>query len=89
MENEPLTDQEKRHIGALKLFLEASDDPEGIESARMLDEFSPDQARAIVARYHLALDDPRAFFVAHKLNKWLSPFFRAWRAITGIFRRKP
>ena len=84
----PLTEQEKRYLNALKLFIERSEDLEILESAKMLDDFSPKQARDIIAAYHLALDDPQAFFVAYKIHGWISPILHPWAHIRDIFRRR-
>ena len=86
-EEKPLTEQEKRYLGALKLFMERSGDPKHLESAKWLDELSPEPARAIIAAYHFALDDPRAFVVAYKINIWCSSILYFWGAIVSLFRR--
>ncbi len=54
-EEKELTEQEKRYLDALKLFLEASDDgdPKHRTATEILDELSPEQQRAIIRLYHL------------------------------------
>jgi len=91
MANEqPLTEQEKRYLNALKLFMERGGKPELQESAKMLDELSPKQARAMIGSYHLALEDPRAFAISQKIIGWISPILHPWAHIRNIFRhRKP
>ena len=84
----PLTEQEKRYLNALKLFMERSEDLSHHESAKMLDEFSPEQARTMIASYHLALKDPRAFYVAHKISGWISPILHPWVHIVDYIRRR-
>jgi hypothetical protein len=44
-DEQPLTEQEKCYLNALKLFMERGGKLELQESAKMLDELSPDQAR--------------------------------------------
>ena len=87
-DEKPLTEQEKRYLNALKLFMERSEDPSHRESAKMLDEFSPDQARAMIASYHFALENPRAFFIAHKIMGWISPILHPWVHIVDYIRRR-
>jgi hypothetical protein len=87
-DEKPLTEQEKRYLNALKLFMERSEDPSHHESATMLDEFSPEQARAMIASYHLLLEDPQAFYVAHKISGWISPIFHPWVYIVNYIRRR-
>ena len=67
-QEKPLTEQEKRYLGALKLFMEQSGDPKHLESAKWLDKLAPEPARAIIAAYRLALDYPRAY----KIDLWRS-----------------
>jgi hypothetical protein len=86
---QPLTEQEKRYLKALKLFMERSEKPEFQESAKMLDELSPEQARAMIGSYHLALEDPQAFVMSQKIIRWISPILHPWAHIRKFRHRKP
>jgi hypothetical protein len=87
MNERPLSEEERRYVGALKLFLEASGDPKHLEAAKTLDEFSPDAQRQMISMYHFALDDPQAFILARKIHRLLSPLLSAWRSIIRLFKR--
>ena len=87
-QEKPFTEQEKRYLGALKLFMEQSGDPKHLESVKWLDELAPEPARAIIAAYRLALEDPRAFVVAYKIALWRSNILHPWTAIVSFFRRR-
>ena len=82
-----LTEQEERYLNALKLFMERGGKPELQESAKMLNELSPDQARVMIGSYHLALEDPRAFVISQKIIGWISPILHPWVHIRNIFHR--
>ena len=90
LSKEPLNEQEKRFLGALKLFMEA--DPKHAEAGKILDEMPPDAQRAMINAYHLGLDDPRALAVAIWLQPWLSPiltpFFWVQELLDKMFRRR-
>ena len=81
----PLTEEEKRYLNALKLFMERNEDPEHPEDRIVLDELSPEQARAMIVLHHAWLEDPRLFFLAYKLSTWISPIVDAWAHVKGIF----
>jgi hypothetical protein len=81
MANEkPLTEQEKRYLNALKLFLERNGDSEHLESVKMFD-LSPKQARAMIEIYHVWLEDPQRVFLAYRIYLWISPIQAAWAQI--------
>src|ERR1044071_703288 len=71
--DQPLTAEERRHLGAYKLFLE-SVDPSYIEVNTKLDNCSPRGLREIIKAYHLWLDDPGAIKWCLKLGDWIYPF---------------
>ena len=43
----------------------------------------------MIATYHLALDDPEAFFLAYRLFGWLWRILYLWEQMKDVFRRKP
>jgi hypothetical protein len=51
----------------------------------MLDELSPEQARAMIVLYHTWLEDPPLFFLGYKIFTWISPILTAWAHIKDIF----
>ena len=81
----PLTEEEKRYLNALKLFMERNEDPEHLEDRIVLDELSPEKARAMIVLHHIWLEDPPLFFSAYKLSMWISPIVDAWAHVKGIF----
>jgi hypothetical protein len=85
----PLTDQEKRYLNALRLFMERNGDPENLEDGKMLDELSPKQARAVIGIYHTWLEDPQAFDLAYKIYLRILPILDAWTYIKDIFVSHP
>lgn len=88
LSKEPLNEQEKRHLRALKLFLEAH--PKHAEDGKILDDMTPEQQRCLINFYHLGLDDPQAFLFAHKIM-WLAPvlgpFLLFWEFVRELFHR--
>ena len=58
----PLTEEEKRYLNALKLFMERNEDPEHLEDRIVLDELSPEKARAMIVLHHIWLEDPPVVF---------------------------
>jgi hypothetical protein len=54
-----LTEHEKQHINALKLFLERSLDLKVLESAKVVDALSPEEGREILGLYDRALENPQ------------------------------
>ena len=81
----PLTDQEKRYLNALRLFMDRTEDPEHLEDGKVLDELSPEQARAMIGIYHTWLEDPQAFDLAYRIYLWIAPILAAWAHIKDIF----
>jgi hypothetical protein len=81
----PLTDQEKRYLNALKLFMERVGDPEHLEDKIVVDELSPEQARAMIVLHRTWMDDPPLFFFAYTLSTWISPVVDAWSYIRDTF----
>jgi hypothetical protein len=86
-QEKPLDAQEQRYLNALKLFMDRGEDPKHKEAAKWLDEMTPEEQRCLIQSYHLALEDPDAFVLSHKLINWLSPYFRLKNAIKRIFQR--
>ena len=88
LSTEPLNEEEKRHLNALKLFFEASGHE---ESAKHLDELPPNAQRYMINLYHLWLEDRRAFSFAQKITHWLVPIIRPYFCIREflekLFRR--
>ena len=83
----PLTEQEKRHLNTVKLFLERGT-PEQIEAAKIADELPPDEARAIIACYHQALKNPKAWLLANTILRWWWIIRHPWKHIVDILRRR-
>ena len=54
-----LTEHEKQHLNALKLFLERTSDLKVLESGKVLDALSPEEVRAILGLYDRALKNPQ------------------------------
>ena len=54
-----LTEQEKQHLTALKLFLERSFDLKVLESGKVVDALSPKEGREILGLYDRALKNPQ------------------------------
>ena len=81
LSKEPLNEQEKRFLGALKLLLEA--DPRHGGDAKILDELTPEQQRYMINFYHLALDDPQAAIFAHRIIPYISPILAPYFLGTG------
>ena len=65
--------------------MERNEDPEHLEAGKMLDELSPDKARAMIRIYHTWLEDPQAFNSAYKIYLWISPILNAWAHVKDIF----
>ncbi len=79
----PLSEQEMRFLKAFKLFLML--DPERSKIAQTfaglspeaLDKLSPNEQRTLIRTYHMALEDPNAFLLAHKVvSTIVRPFSR-------------
>jgi len=68
--------------------MDRSEDPKHKDAGKFLDEMTPDQQRYFIESYHLALDDPDAFFFSHKIIQWLSPYFAFKKAVRGFCRRQ-
>jgi hypothetical protein len=82
---EPLNEQEKRFLRALRLFLEA--DPRHEGKAKILDGFTPEQQRYMINVYHLALDDPQAAMFAHKIMPYISPILTPYFWVRELLER--
>ena len=85
-EEKPLTEQEKRYLGALKLFMESSEDPKHHDAGKVLDEMSAEDQRRIIATYHFGLENPQAILLANKIMGWISPILHPWKTIRDILR---
>ena len=59
-----LTEPEKQHLNALKLFLERSSDLKVLESAKVVDALPPEEVRAILDLYDRALKNPEVGILA-------------------------
>ena len=66
-EETPLTDHEKQHLNALKLFLERSSDLKVLESGKVIDALSPEKGREVLDLYNRALKNPHG-------GSWRSQF---------------
>jgi hypothetical protein len=82
----PLNDEERRHLGAYKLFLESVDSSYA-ESNQALDKWPPRGQREIIEAYHRWLEDPEAFKWSQKLGDWIFPFGWLRNAIAKILSR--
>jgi hypothetical protein len=91
LSREPLNEQERRHLRALQLVFELSDDPRHEEAAKHLEELPPNAQRHMINLYHVALDDEEAFYFAIKVAAWLAailaPFFWLCELFQKLFRR--
>jgi hypothetical protein len=84
----PLTEEEKRYLRALRLFLEK----DGADMAKKFDEVTPDNARAAIAGYHLMLEHgPEALIWstgkidrAAKIDRFLPGYFRAYALVLQL-----
>lgn len=85
LSKQPLNEQEKRFLGALKLFLEAN--PKYSEAGKMLNEMSPEEQRYMINVYHLALDDPQALRFARTIMPWISPILQPYFWVREWFER--
>jgi hypothetical protein len=83
----PLDAQEQRYLNALKLFIERSENPKHRQAAIDLDELSPKEQRAMIASYHLALEDPQTFMFARKLAHIVSWVAHPWVSLRHLFSR--
>ena len=81
----PLTEEEKRYLNALKFFMQRNEDPEHLEDRIVLDELSPEKARAMIVLHHIWLEDQPLFFSAYKLSMWISPIVDVWVHVKDIF----
>ncbi len=59
-----LTEHEKQHLNALKLFLERSSDLKVLESGKVIDAFSPKEGREALELYKHALKNPHVGILA-------------------------
>ena len=71
-EDQPLTEQERRHLGAYQLFLESVDSSYAASNYD-LDRLPPRGQRELIKAYHLWLDDPDTLRWCLTLGDWIFP----------------
>jgi len=79
-----LNEQECRHLGAVKLFLESVDSRYAEPAGHAIDEMPPWAQRRMIESYHLWLEDPDAFVLSRKLPRWICPFHCMRNSIAKI-----
>ena len=87
-QEKPLTEQEKRYLGALRLFMESSEDPKHRDAGKLLDEMSAEAQRHIIASYHFGLENPQAFLLANKIRRWVLPILRSCKSLIKFLQHK-
>src|SRR5215470_5222516 len=81
-----LDDQERRHLGAVKLFMESADSRH-TDFAEALDKMSPRVQRELINTYHLWLENPEACIWSRRLGDWIFPFVRLRDGIAKVLAR--
>jgi len=81
-----LNDQERRHLGAVKLFIESVDSRHAW-FAESLDKMPPRGQRELINSYHSWLEDPNAFKWSQRLGDWPTPFIGLRNAMAKILSR--
>jgi hypothetical protein len=84
--DQKLNEQERRHLGAVKLFLE-SVDSHYADAAQSIDEMPPWAQRRMIESYHQWLENPHAFALSRKLPRWICPFGCMRNPIAKILSR--
>ena len=74
-ENEPLTEEEARHLRGLKLYWEAQGRDDLV---KQVDEMPPEVQRLSITMYHMWLDDRESFGKAWKSARRLLPLIRVY-----------
>ena len=67
-----LTEHEKQHLNALKLFLERTSDLKVLESGKVIDALSPEGTRGTGSLQPCPEKSTRRDSGAHNLSAWLS-----------------
>ena len=86
-EDEELSEQERRHLGAVKLFLESVNSRYAEPAVHPIDEMPSWAQRRMIESYHLWLEDPHAFALSRKLPRWICPFGGMRNGIAKILSR--
>jgi hypothetical protein len=81
-----LNDRERRHLGAVKLFIESVDSRHA-DFAESLDKMPPRGQRALINWYHLWLENPDACIWSRRLGDWIFPFDWLRNGVAKILAR--